>query len=124
MPVSWKNRSGADGQLAATGRVFAGAHSNKLATHLDGVGQCQALQRRTDRRVIAEHHEQRHKQCHDGCDEIQQEGEPTRPRVEQHEVVGVDVVQGLEPATRQRREYDDGTEQEVFVIQGLIPGSA
>lgn len=68
-------------------------------THLYGVGQRQALQRWTDHFVIAEHHEQRHKQRHDGCNEIQQEGEPTGPRVEQREVVGVDVIQCLEPTT-------------------------
>lgn len=73
-------------------------------THLYGVGQGQALQRRADDVIIAEHHEQRHKQGHEGCDEIQQEGEPTRPRVEEREVVGVDVIQRLEPTARQGQE--------------------
>lgn len=67
-------------------------------THLYGVGQGQALQGRADDAVVAEHHEERHEERHEGGDEVQEEGEPADARVEERVVVGVGVVQRLEPS--------------------------
>lgn len=71
-------------------------------THLRGVGQSQALQGRTDVLITNQNHNERHKQGRHGCHQVQPEGEPAGRSVKEQVVVGVDVVQGLEPKTQDR----------------------
>lgn len=107
MPVSWKTQKHFVNKHV--GFTFNVSLKNKpvineftVRKYLYCVRHGQAFQGWTDEIVTAEHYKQSHQQGHGQSHEVQPEREQACPRVIEEIVVGVDVIQGLEPTIRHR----------------------
>lgn len=68
-----------------------------MQIYLYRVRNGQAFQGRADCIITAQDHKQSHQQGHRTSHEVQPERQPTCAGVKQQIVIGVDVIQGLEP---------------------------